>query len=228
MKSNKQIIIFVITICFILSFSIVLQIRTLKSANSPFLKIEADNELRDEVLKIKEKYDNISKQLENSEKKLEKTRKKSVADDEQAKIKQEEIKKNNEIIGLTDVVGQGVNITIKTKQIDNQLKEDLEFIINELKNSGAEAISLNGERLVFNSSIICNENKIEINGVVLQSPFEIKAIGDSKLIYNDLMRPGGYIELISNRLQKVEVTKDTKITIEKYDGKLEAKYMRSI
>ena len=42
------------------------------------------------------------------------------------------------------------------------------------------------------------------------------------------MRPGGYIELISNRLQKVEVTKDTKITIEKYDGKLEAKYMKTI
>ena len=59
MKKNKKLISIIFgVICFILSFSIVLQIRTLKSVNSPFLKIEADNELRDEVLKWNEKYDN--------------------------------------------------------------------------------------------------------------------------------------------------------------------------
>ena len=63
MKKDKQISIFFGFICFILSFAIILQIRTLKTTNSPFLKIEADNELRNEVLRLKEKYDNASKQL---------------------------------------------------------------------------------------------------------------------------------------------------------------------
>ena len=58
MKKDKQISIFFGFICFILSFAIILQIRTLKTTNSPFLKIEADNELRNEVLRLKEKYDN--------------------------------------------------------------------------------------------------------------------------------------------------------------------------
>lgn len=229
MKKNKKLISIIFgVICFILSFSIVLQIRTLKSVNSPFLKIEADNELRDEVLKWNEKYDNTLNKLEKAEKNLTKVREKSVKNDSNALKKQDEIKKNNDIIGLTEIVGQGVIITIRTNQIDNKLKEDIYSIINELKNSGAEAISINDERIIFNSSIICNENNIEVNGVIIQSPFEIKAIGDTKLLYNDLMRPGGYIELINNGMKKAEVTKVNKINIKKYSGNINSEYIKTI
>lgn len=228
MKKDKQISIFFGFICFILSFAIILQIRTLKTTNSPFLKIEADNELRNEVLRLKEKYDNTSKQLEKAEKKLIKVREQIVSNDEDLQNKQQEIKNSNEVIGLTDVVGPGVIITIKTKQIDNQLKEDIDAIMNELKNSGAEAISINDERIIFNSSIVCNENNIEVNGTIIQSPFEIKAVGDSKLIYNDLVRPGGYIELINDRMQKVEIIKANRISIKRYTGKMSRDYIRNV
>lgn len=228
MKKDKQISIFFGFICFILSFAIILQIRTLKTTNSPFLKIEADNELRNEVLRLKEKYDNASKQLEKAEKKLIKVREQIVSNDEDLQNKQQEIKNSNEVIGLTDVVGPGVIITIKTKQIDNQLKEDIDAIMNELKNSGAEAISINDERIIFNSSIVCNENNIEVNGTIIQSPFEIKAVGDSKLIYNDLVRPGGYIELINDRMQKVEIIKANRISIKRYTGKMSRDYIRNV
>ena len=227
MKNKKIISIIFGILCFILTFAIVLQSRTLKSGNSPFLKLEANNELRDEVLKLKEKYDNTSKQLEKSEKKLVKIREQSVANDTDSLAKQKEIKNNNEIIGYADITGQGVIITIKTNQIDNQLKEDIDSVINELKNSGAEAISINGERIIFNSVIVCNENNIEVNGVIIQSPFEIQAVGDSKLIYNDLMRPGGYIELINDRVQKIEVVKANRITVKKYGGNINSEYMKS-
>lgn len=225
---NKMIPIYFFIICFMLSFAIVLQIKTLKSVNSPLLKIEANNELRDEVLKWKEKYDNTSKQLEKSEKQLNKTREKYVANDTESIEKQEKIKNNNEILGLTDLTGQGVIITIKTNQVDNQIKEDIDSIINELKNAGAEAISINGERIVFNSVIVCKENNIEVNGVIIQSPFEIQAIGDSRLIYNDLIRPGGYIELINDRVQKVDIVKINRITIKKYSGNISSEYMETI
>ena len=229
MKENKKLISIIFgVICFTISFAMVMQARSLKSANSPFLKIEADNELRDEVLSLKEKYDNTLNKLEKSEKKLEKVREESVKNDTNALAKQDEIKRNNEILGLTDITGQGVLITIKTNQIDNKLKEDMYSIINELKNSGAEAISINDERIIFNSSIICNENNIEVNGSIILSPFEIKAVGDTKLIYNDLMRPGGYIELINNSTQKVEVTKLNKITVKKYSGNISSENMKVV
>lgn len=228
MKNNKKIAIFAFAMCFVLSFAIVLQIRSLKSGITPFVIVEANNELRDEVLQWKEKYDNILKQLEKSESKLTKVRQSSVENDSDSLEKQETIKNNNEILGLTDVTGTGVSITVRTNQIDNEIKEDIDIIINELKNSGAEAISINDERIIFNSVVRCNENNIEVNGMVIQAPFEIQAIGDSKMIYNDLMRPGGYIELISGITKKIEIVKENKITIKKYNGKIESEFMKTI
>ena len=115
-----------------------------------------------------------------------------------------------------------------TMHQNSLLKEDIDAIMNELKNSGAEAISINDERIIFNSSIVCNENNIEVNGTIIQSPFEIKAVGDSKLIYNDLVRPGGYIELINDRMQKVEIIKANRISIKRYTGKMSRDYIRNV
>jgi len=56
--------------------------------------------------------------------------------------------------------------------------EDLREIINDLKNSGAEAISINDQRIVSTTAIICSGSVVTINGVKLNSPFEIKAIGN--------------------------------------------------
>lgn len=124
--------------------------------------------------------------------------------------------------------GQGIVIKIKTNQIDNSLKENIIYLINEINNSGAEAICVNDERIIFNSSIICTENNIEINGSIIQSPFEIKAIGDSRLMYNDLLRPGGYIEFIENNNKKIEVVKDNLITIKKYGGDIKSEYINTV
>lgn len=228
MKVNKKISLIFGVMCFLLMFSIVLQIRTIKSASSPLVKLEANDELRDEVLKWKDKYDTTLKQLEKSEKKLNKVREKSVANDSESVTKQEEITNNNDVLGLTDVTGPGVIITIKSNQVDNQIKEDLDYIINELKNAGAESIELNGERIIFNSVIVCNENVIQVNGVTIQSPFIIQAIGDSKLIYNELMRPGGYIEFVGDRVQEIEVVKANRINIKKYNGSISSEYMKTI
>ena len=228
MKNNKKIVVMFGMISCLLVLGIVLQIKTITNINSPVLKVIADNELRDEVLKWKDKYDTTLKQLEKSEKKLDQVRKKITQNDSDAISKQETIKNNNDALGITDVTGPGVVITIKSNNIDNQLKEDLDSIINELKNAGAESIDINDERIIFNSVISCNENEIELNGVSLQSPFVVQAIGDSKLMYSALMRPGGYVELLNSRGKKTEVVKANRINIKKYNGKFNAQYMKTI
>ena len=228
MKNKKATSIIFGIICCLLVIGIVIQIKTITGLNSPVLKVIAADELRDEVLKWKDKYDNTIKQLAKSEKRLEQVRKKITQNDSDALSKQEEIKNNNEALGLTDVTGPGVVITIKSNSIDSQIKEDLDSIINELKNAGAESIDINDERIVFSSVIICRENMIEVNGVNIQSPFVIQAIGDSKLMYSALMRPGGYIELLNNRGKKTEVIKANRINIKKYNGKYNSQYMKTI
>ena len=62
--------------------AIIVQVKTIEGANSPVLKIIANDNLRDEVLIWKDKYDVSQNDLEKSEKKLEKVRQQAAKNDE--------------------------------------------------------------------------------------------------------------------------------------------------
>lgn len=220
-KINNQMnkfTIYLALLCLITMSAIVIQIRTIKSTNSSSMKVIASDELRNQIIKLKDEYDKTSKELEKTEKKLEKVRQKALQNDNSAASKEYSIKEYNNAIGFTNLSGQGISIVISTNKMDNTTKEFLDNIINELKNAGAEAISINGNRLVLTSVISAEANTIKINSEKMESPFEIEAIGDTSLLYGALIRPGGYIELLNSSGIKAEVTKQSNIKIEKYRG----------
>lgn len=231
LKTNSQInkfTIYLAVLCLITTLAIVVQIRTLKSANSPSMKIIASDELRNQIIKLKEEYDKTSKELEKKEKKLEKIRQKALQNDNDAASKEYSIKEYSNAIGFTNLSGQGISIVISTNKMDNTTKEFLENIINELKNAGAEAISINDNRIVLTSVISAEANTIKINSEKIESPFKIKAIGDASLLYGALVRPGGYIELLNSSKVKAEVTKQSNIRIEKYNGLINLDNLKDI
>lgn len=196
MNKNKNVLIITL-MCILIIASMIIQIRTIESTNSPVLKVIANDSLRNDILMLKSKYDNISKELEKAEKKLNKVRSEASKNDENFTKKEEQIKKYNTVLGLTEVTGEGIIIKITVQKLDETIKESLGNIVNELKNAGAEAISLNEQRMVELSVIFFNENSIEVNSEKIDSPFTIKAIGDTRLLYGAILRPGGYIELLN-------------------------------
>ena len=208
--------------------AIIVQVKTIEGANSPVLKIIANDNLRDEVLIWKDKYDVSQNGLEKSEKKLERVRQQAAKNDENFGEKEEKIKKYNNILGLTDVSGEGITITITSKKLDDGTKEYLDNIVNELKNAGAESISINNQRLVWNSVISFDGNIIKMNSEKIESPFVIKAIGEARVLYGAIVRPGGYIDLLNSSGIKADVTKSSNIQIEKYNGLINSKYIESI
>src|SRR3712207_6170352 len=91
-----------------------------------------------------------------------------------------EIENNNNLIGLTKVKGTGIKITLTDITgelpedfVERQLKiihdTDMIQVINDLKNAGAEAISINGLRLIDKSSVACNGAFLRINGIQVRS-----------------------------------------------------------
>lgn len=226
--SNRKVVIILAVMCLIIVTAIFIQIRTIESVNSPVLKVIADDNLRDEVLRWKERYDTSANNLEKAEKKLEKIRQKATKNDESFSSKEQNIKKYNNILGLTNVNGEGVTINILAKQLDESTKDYLDNIINELKNAGAESISINNQRLIWNSVISCDGNVIKVNSEKIESPFVIKAIGDTRLLHGALVRPGGYIELLNSNGIKAKVEKSTNIQIQKYNGLINFEHLKSI
>ena len=223
--------------CFALTFGIFLQIKTVENSNMQVSQNYEENNLRAEVLKFKEKYDNKLKEVEKAEETLEKERESATKNNSELENAELQIKKANKILGLSEVKGPGVIVTLKDSKtnsanvlnINDLLVHDLDVlsVINELKNAGAEAISINEQRLVTTSAIECDGNIIKVNGEKIGAPFTIKAIGLPETMAN-LSRPGGYLSELEDRKLKVDLKKSNDITIPKYMGVLNFKYINSV
>lgn len=223
--------------CFLLTYGIAIQIKTVNSTNSKISTNTEENNLRSQVLKFKEKYDNRYAELEKTEKILEKERENLTKNNTDLTSLEENIKQGNKILGLTEVTGPGVIITLQdgssksllaTLDPSNIMVHDLDVlsVVNELKNAGAEAISVNNQRIVPTTSITCDGNVIKINGEKVGTPFEIKAIGLPEQL-SALSRPGGYISLLEDAGVITELKKSDDITIPKYSGIIDYKYAQN-
>ncbi len=227
--------------CVVLSFGIAVQIKTINGTGTTISTNTRENELRDAVLKAKEKYDNLYKELEDMETKLETERTNSTQNNDELTKLENTIKDGNKILGVSEVKGNGIVITVD----DNQniassswyadpnwlIVHDIDIIniVNELKNADAEAISINGQRIVSTSAIECDGNVIKVNGQKIGAPFVIKAIGLPELLIN-LDRFGGYLDYLRDeRFLNVDVEKVDKeeIIIPKYTGVMKFEYAES-
>lgn len=235
MKLEKSFRIIMTVICFILTLAITLQIRTMTKKTSVVSSGSKNSELIDSLLEWQERYDKITKKLEKSSELLESEREEVSKQNQAKQEKADELKKYNLLLGLTDVSGEGITITAKdgtinkaTDNISSYLVHDADLreIVNELANAGAEAISINDQRIVNTTSITCAGNIISINGEKVSSPFVIKAIGNEESLYGALSRPGGYIALMKEDLP-VEIKKSSNIQIKKYTGAFTRNYIKN-
>ncbi len=157
-----------------------------------------------------------------------------------AKILKEELTRAETIAGLTDVTGKGIIVTMKDSNnqgVGNIVYEDgygivhdtnLQTILNELRAAGAEALSINDERILATSEIRCVGPTVSVNNTKLAAPFEVKAIGNPDTLENALRMPGGAIEQISFYGVDVTIKRSNKLLIKKYAGASTFKYVQAV
>lgn len=96
--------------------------------------------------------------------------------------------------------------------------EDLLRIVNELKASGAEAISINDQRLIETSEISCAGPTILVNKSRIVPPFIIRAIGDPDTMMAALQLRGGILEYLQFYGIQVNITKEPNVLVPMYHG----------
>jgi len=235
MDNKKQFYITIGILCALLAIGISIQLKTIRNTNAviPVGDSEED-ELRNEVISWKEKYDEAVAELESTEKDLKMQRELATKDNSEYTEMEEQIKFANTYLGLTEVTGKGVVVTLKDNQevnadtpgvldVSDYLVHDGDIIqvINELKNAGAEAISINNERIISTTSITCDGTVILINGNKISSPFTIKAIGSPALILGAIQRTGGLLEELDAYGLVSSISQEENVTIYKYSGVIE-------
>jgi uncharacterized protein YlxW (UPF0749 family) len=66
-------------------------------------------------------------------------------------------------------------------------------LLNELRNAGAEALSLDDVRVTASSVVIQGARTLEIDNVAIGRTFRLLAIGDADGLVAALQRPGGIV-----------------------------------
>ena len=125
--------------------------------------------------------------------------------------------------GLTSVKGSGIVITMEDAPAKGELDiedyiihdNNINDILDELKANGAQAISVNGERVVLNTRPVCAGPTIIVNENRYPPPYVIQAIGDPDVLY-DAIENMPQVALMRLTNIRVDVEKQEEIIINKY------------
>jgi len=140
--------------------------------------------------------------------------------------------------GVVDVEGPGLLITIKDP-ITDKYQEDYSVItnnyelllglVNRLKEAGAEAVSINEQRISNNTEISLAGSNININGTATAPPYYVKAIGNPETLDGAITLRGGIIHTMKTKYNLVVDTEiKEKVIISRYTGIIAFKYAKPV
>lgn len=206
---------------------IVLQLKTINFTDIKSLEAMRDGELKAEITNLNSK----NKELEDKIKDLDKNisvYNQSVREKVNApKLIKDELKQTERYLGYTNAEGEGLSITLSDNDNKSIDYNDLLMLVNQLWIAGAEAVSVNDERIVSTTEIVPVEGKnIFINTKKQSSPYVIKAIGNKKHLESALTVKNGFInEMLANG-KSVKYKVEDKIEIPKYKSEIKLKFGR--
>lgn len=151
----------------------------------------------------------------------------------------EELEKTKILTGLMSVKGPGVVVKVEDAPssaippgADTEAfvvhDEDLLRMVNELRAAGAEAISINGQRLIATSEIRCSGPIIRVNNTSIGSPYEIRVIGDPKALKDALIVSGGIVDILKSVGIRVKITELKEVIVPGLPGMPTFKFAKPI
>lgn len=219
MKQSKWAI---ASVSIILGIMFVLQVRMTREVTENNLTLQRAADLAIKLEEAEKKRDALQKELSKLQQ-----------DESRSGIKLENDRLRYEA-GLTPVKGRGIVVTIADSKMKVKVgenpnlylihDEDILKIVNELKAAGAEAISINDQRLVARSEIRCVGPTITINRKSFASPYIIKAIGKPDTLAGALELRGGVVESLKVWGIDLQIAKEDNIIVPGYDGSFTANY----
>lgn len=231
MKKGKITMIITIGLaCFALVMVMTMQFKIVNETDITAIENMREAELKTELANWKEKYKETSIQYDETQAKIKEYKEKEQSDIESSELIKKELKQANTLLGKTDVEGEGIIITLRETNLEETGMidaNDILDIVNELRNAGAEAISVNEERIINMSDIVfINEIFInKVNGQKIEAPYVIKAIGNPSYLESALIGNGGPVDKMKKIGHDITIEKPNKVTIHKYNGEIKTKYI---
>lgn len=237
-RNNKKLKIVIAVVCLFFSFLVTLQLKSVRINIGNGTALGERTEWLEEQLTLeRQKSENLLSKITEYQKDLQLIEDESVETEGYVKVLTKRLERAELLAGLSTVCGSGVEVTLEdsTQKAENNnvnayLIHDVDLlrVINELRDAGAEAIDLNGERLLSTSEIRCAGSTLSVNNARYAQPYVIRAIGDPATLKNALTMRNGVVDVLSLYGINVTVEEKNELQVEAFDGEYEFKYAAPI
>jgi len=227
MEKEKKIMIVTISImALILVCVMFMQFKVVNETDIAQIESMREDELEEAIADWKEKYEEAYEKLADTNKKINEYEEKLESNAETKELVNKELVEAKRNFGLTDVTGDGIVVTLTDSEERTYMAKDLLDLINELRDAGAEAISINNQRITNITDVVdISTRYIRINSEIVSSPYVIKAIGDKTYLKSALTIKNGYFDLKEKDEYKIKIEEKTNIKINKYSKEINLKYI---
>ena len=216
-------------VCMVLGIMLAVQFRNTQNTEVNLRGARTD-EVYTRYVEVSQERDALAKEIVSLREKMANVKN----DNNAARELQGEMQKANMAAGLLPVHGQGIIVTLNdsTRSVqtgedpNNLLVHDVDIlnVVSELKASGAEAISVNEERIIAMSEIRCAGTTILFNTNRIAPPFIIKAIGNPQMLESGLTIKDGVAQRLKDYALQVQIDKNNNVEIPAYSGVVKTKY----
>lgn len=220
-----------------LFFFTLLLVAQLKSVSNTEEVIQGkrESELADSLVNLQSKYDDLKQKYDESQEIVEEYKNNSATNNSLINSMNNTINNLSTISGSTDLKGEGIIITLSDgdKNIttdSNTLVHDSDILtlVNELQAAGAEAISVNNQRIISTTAIRCVGPVIQVNYQKVASPFVIRAIGNSQYLESAMNIKNGIVDTLKEYGINITLTRSDEVEILKYDGTINFRYSKEV
>lgn len=202
----------------ILTMIIFTQFKTVEETDITAIETMRETELREELADLKAKYEEIDEKISETENKINEYKTELANNADSSQLLQNEIAEAEDYLGYTPLVGEGIEVILSDGN-DIIQYYDLLKLVNNLNEAGAEAISINDERIINTSAIsLVGTRIILVNEKKISGPYFVKAIGNQKYLESAITIKGGYKDLLEEEGKNIEYNLKDSVLIPAYDG----------
>nr|WP_251073134.1 DUF881 domain-containing protein [Streptomyces sp. ISL-43] len=220
--SRAQLIVAVLL--FVLGLGLAIQVRS--NSDSSALR----GARQEDLVRILDELDGRTKRLEDEKQKLQEQRRELESSSNQAEEARKQTVEKERQLGILagTVAAQGPGIMLKIADPKGQVLSDkLLDTLQELRAAGAEAIQINGVRVVAGSYFSDEGGGVAIDGKKITQPYEFKVIGKPQDLEPALNIPGGVVQSLEKEQAVVTVTRPAKIVVDALRAAKQPDYARS-
>ncbi len=223
MLASKHAKIMVMIVAAILGFMLATQIKTTERQKT--INVQRAEELTERLRIVEQQRDDLAKEIERLQ-----------ANSSNDAL-ETEVERLKEFAGEVPLEGKGIQLILDDSKVTAQVGEnpnlyiihddDLLRVINELRAAGAEAISINGERLVSTSEIRCAGPTLSVNNNRSAPPYVILAIGNPSNLASALKLRGGVLDTFKFWGIQAELTMPEVVKIPAFKGRRTFEYAQA-